>query len=254
MKRNIWLNGAAFVFTASLAIVTFAPGAAAQSSSAAAIKPANADATQARGEAIDPYFKTIYRNFYESYKLGPDDEIAIRVFGQPDYSLEKVTVSPFGRIYHPLIGDVDVAGLTLDQVNSVLTTDFGEYLKDPHVTVALIIAKSATVGVIGDVVKPGILVMAKPMTMLDAISASGGITDLGKSTNVTVLRQAGGGGMRTMTINVKHILQAKHDAGEENIALVPGDTVIVHGNFKKTLATITQLAGFGYFVHTVATQ
>ena len=88
--------------------------------------------------------------------------------------------------------------------------------------------------------------------MLDAISASGGVTDLGKKTNVTVLRQVGEGRMQTMTVNVKHILEGKPDAGEENIALQAGDTVIVHGNFKKTLATITQLTGFGYFMRTVS--
>ena len=58
--------------------------------------------------------------------------------------------------------------------------------------------------------------------------------------------------MQTMTINVKRILEGKPDAGEENIALQAGDTIIVHGNFKKTLATITQLAGFGYFMRTIS--
>ena len=118
-------------------------------------------------------------------------------------------------------------------------------------SVSLLSANSAKVGVLGDVTKPGIVVMDRPMTVLDAISVCGGLTDHGRATNVTVLRQVGEGRTRTMTVNVKQILEAK--AGpEENVTLQAGDTIIVHGNWKKALATITQLTGFGYFVHVLA--
>lgn len=199
----------------------------------------------------DPYFKTIYRDFYNTYKIGPSDELAVRVLGQPDYTLEKVQVSPVGRIYHPLVGDVDVAGLTISRVTEKLTIQLGEYIRDPKVSVSLIEANSAKIGVLGDVTHPGIVVMARPMAVMDAIAASGGVTDLGSKSDVTILRQSGGGMMRTMKVNVKRIMQGK--AGpEENVILQAGDTVIVHGNFKKTLSTITSLAGFGSFVRLVS--
>src|SRR5262249_16992674 len=44
----------------------------------------------------DRLFKDIYQEFYDTYRLGPTDEIAIRVVGQPDYTLERVKVSPTG--------------------------------------------------------------------------------------------------------------------------------------------------------------
>jgi polysaccharide export outer membrane protein len=224
-------------------------------SRAAADQPAVQIGPQMAGNPAatdDPYFRAIYRSFYEGYRLGPADEIAIRVMGQPDYSVEKAQVSPFGRIYHPLLGEIDVAGSTVSQLTNRLTAALSEFIIGPRVSVSLLAANSAKVGVLGDVTHPGILLMAKPMTMLDAISASGGVTDLGKKSNVTLLRQLGEGRMQTMTVNVKHILEGKPDAGEENIALQAGDTIIVHGNFKKTLATITQLTGFGYFIHTIS--
>jgi len=241
---------AAVVVVAGLMVATAQTPSRASTDQAAGQMPPQAAATPAAPE--DPYFKEIYRSFYEAYRLGPADEIAIRVVGQPDYSLEKVQVSPFGRIYHPLLGEIDVAGSTVAQLTNKLTAAMSEFIIGPRLSVSLLAANSAKVGVLGDVTHPGILLMARPMTMLDAISASGGVTDLGKKTNVTVLRQVGDGRMRTMTVNVKHILEGKPDAGEENIALQAGDTVIVHGNFKKTLATITQLAGFGYFVRTLS--
>ncbi|MGA9770548.1 MAG: polysaccharide biosynthesis/export family protein [Blastocatellia bacterium] len=199
----------------------------------------------------DVYFKTIYRDFYNTYKLGPSDEIAVRVLGQPDYTLEKVQVSPVGRIYHPLVGDVDVAGLTISRVTEKLTLQFGEFIREPRVSVSLIEANSAKIGVLGDVTHPGIVVMARPMAVMDAIAASGGVSDFGSKSDVMILRQAGDGTMRTMKVNVKRIMEGK--AGpEENVILQAGDTVIVHGNFKKTISTITSLAGFGSFVRLVS--
>ncbi|HZF39112.1 MAG TPA: hypothetical protein VE715_09830, partial [Blastocatellia bacterium] len=44
----------------------------------------------------DQFFKGLYREFYDTYRLGPADEIAIRVTGQPEYTLERVKVSPTG--------------------------------------------------------------------------------------------------------------------------------------------------------------
>ncbi len=210
-----------------------------------------ADQKPAFNDDADPYFKTIYRDFYNTYKLGPSDLVAVRVLGQPDYTLEKVQVSPVGRIYHPLVGDVDVAGLTISRVTEKLTLQLGEYIRDPKVSVSLIEANSAKIGVLGDVNHPGIVLMARPMAVMDAIAASGGVSDFGSKSNVTILRQVGDGTMRTMKVNVKRIMEGK--AGpEENMILQAGDTVIVHGNFKKTMSTITTLAGFGSFVRLVS--
>src|SRR5262245_62089072 len=79
----------------------------------------------------DQLFKGIYLEFYNTYRLGPADEIAIRVTGQPDYTLERVKVSPTGSVYHPLLGDVDVAGMTVPRLTKRLTADLSEYLIDP---------------------------------------------------------------------------------------------------------------------------
>jgi polysaccharide export outer membrane protein len=238
-------------------LVLLAGSAAAQAQSSSSPAPADDKSGQkpaaaaAFNDDADPYFKNIYRDFYNTYKLGPSDEIAVRVLGQPDYSLEKVQVSPVGRIYHPLVGDVDVAGLTISRVTEKLTLQLGEYIRDPKVSVSLIEANSAKIGVLGDVTHPGIVVMARPMSVLDAIAASGGVSDLGSKSDVMVLRQAGGGSMRTMKVNVKRIMQGKANP-EENLMLQAGDTVIVHGNFKKAISTITSLAGFGSFVRLVS--
>jgi polysaccharide export outer membrane protein len=195
----------------------------------------------------DEFFKGIYQEFYNTYRLGPADEIAIRVTGQPDYTLERVKVSPTGSVYHPLLGDVEVAGMTVPRLIKYLTRDLSEYLIDPKVSVSLLEANSAKIGVLGDVMRPGILVMNKPMNVLEAITASGGITDTGNKSGVIVLRQLRDGRAQTLKVNVKRILQGKADA-EENIALRAGDTVIVNGNTRKKMSNILSLAGFASFL------
>ncbi|HKQ80555.1 MAG TPA: polysaccharide biosynthesis/export family protein [Blastocatellia bacterium] len=195
----------------------------------------------------EQFFKGIYREFYDTYRLGPADEIAIRVTGQPDYTLERVKVSPTGSVYHPLLGDVEVVGMTIPRLVERLTKELSEYLINPKVSAALLEANSAKIGVLGDVMHPGILIMNKPMSVLEAITASGGISDNGDKAGVIVLRALRDGRADTLKVNVKRILEGK--AGpEENVVLQAGDTVIVNGNTKKKVSYILSLAGFGSFL------
>src|SRR4029078_6753720 len=113
-------------------------------------------------------------------------------------------------------------------------------------------ANSAKIGVLGDVIHPGILIMNKPMTVLEALTASGGIADTGSKSGVLVLRQTRDGRAQTLKVNVKRILEGKAGV-EENISLRAGDTVIVNGKPKKKVSYILSLAGFGSFLSFITT-
>jgi len=191
-------------------------------------------------------FEAIYDRFYATYKLGPDDHIAIHLVGQPDYSLEDVKISPVGRIYHPLLGEIAVAGMTVPEVTDKLTTEFREYIKAPSVSVSLLEAKSAKVGVIGEVVNPGIVVMTRPMTILEAISESGGFTEFGSKSSVVLLRQGPDGQFHPTEIDLKRVLAGKATPAE-NVALVAGDTIVVKSNGRKKWLNIMSATGLGSF-------
>ena len=247
------LKGSRRLFaTAALSLVLIGPAGpgwvAAQSSTSRVDKSVALPTGDSRAaETSHQYFKSIYRDFYDKYELGPYDEIAIRVLGQPDYSIERTKVSPVGRVYHPLIGDVEVGGMTVRMLTEKLTSDLSQFLINPKVSVSLLEASSAKAGVLGEVVHPGIIILSRPTTLLDAISQSGGVTDFGNQTNITLLRRLGDGRMSTMTVNFKRIAQGKARP-EENTILQAGDTLIVHGNARKTLAEITSMLGFGNFL------
>ncbi|MBL8168273.1 MAG: polysaccharide export protein [Acidobacteria bacterium] len=195
----------------------------------------------------DPYFTDIYRRFYDTYRLGTADEISIRIKGQPDYSYEKVKVSPVGTIYHMLLGEVRVAGLTITETHKMLTTELSEYLKNPEVSVQLVEAQSTKIAVLGNVLRPGVYVMGRPMRLLDIISEAGGFNDLGNRSAVEVNRQLPDGRRQVVKVNVKNILADKA-APTENIPLQGGDLVIVHGNFRKKMGDVSAMLGFTNFL------
>lgn len=161
------------LFAAAVCLFAMAP-AAAQTNT---VTPNGANALEAKY----PYLDRSFRTYNENYRLGPGDEISIRVKGQPAYSLEKTKVSPTGSIYHELVGEVSVVGLTTTQLTERLANDLSEYLKNPQVSVQLVEAASAKISVFGEVPRPGIVIMSRPMRLLDAISEAGGFSDTGKN-------------------------------------------------------------------------
>lgn len=191
--------------------------------------------------AIQTQINAVYSSFYGSYRLGPGDVVAIYIDKHPEDSVQRVAVSPVGRIYFPLMGDVTVVGKTLPQLQEYFTNAVAEFIKDPRLTLALLEAQSAKVGVLGDVKTPGVMVMTRPLRVLDAITLAGGILDTG-SANVSILRQYEDGRVQVLKADVKKILQGKANP-EENAFLRPGDTVIVHGNLFKTITKISSMVG-----------
>jgi polysaccharide biosynthesis/export protein len=218
------------------------PAAKSETAAVSGAATSSSKATEDVGGDDGAQVRDIMRRFRDTYRLGPDDELAIRVLKQPDYTLERVKVSPVGSIFHPLLGEINVAGLTVEQLKKQLTIDFSEYVLDPTVYIELLVASSAKIGVIGEIVRPGILIMTRPMTVTDAIVEAGGITDMGKKSNVLVVRQPLDGNKQLIEVDVKKIFEGKAKP-EENIALQAGDTVIVRGNAMKTLTKITSVTG-----------
>ena len=191
--------------------------------------------------AIQSQINAVYSSFYNSYRLGPGDVVAIYIDKHPDDSVLRVAVSPVGRIYFPLLGDVSVVGKTLPQLQEYFTNSVAEFIKDPRLTLALLEAQSAKIGVLGDVKTPGVMVMTRPLRVLDAITLAGGILDTGSS-NVSILRQYEDGRVQVLAADMKKILNGKANP-EENSYLRPGDTVIVHGNLFKTITKISSMVG-----------
>lgn len=109
--------------------------------------------------------------------------------GSSSNSLELITfmVSEEGFIDYPQLGQMDVQGLTLQQVKELIQKGVDRYLEGASVFVKLV---NRTVTVLGQVVSPGQKQMLKSrMTVFEALGVAGDITDWGNRRNVKLIRE-----------------------------------------------------------------
>lgn len=126
------------------------------------------------------------------YLVGPFDKIRIEVFGVEDLQRE-VQVDANGQLSFPLIGTVEAAGLTPNQLASVVDSRLrGRFVRDPQVTVNLVETVSQTVTVDGQVTRPGIYPVIGRFTLMRAIATAGGAGEYAKLDDVIVFRDVEG--------------------------------------------------------------
>lgn len=168
-----------------------------------------------------------YNNYLTDYKLGPNDVIAVEVFGQcPDYCKENITVPPTARISYPLIrGGVFVGGRSLDEIENEITKKLDEYIIEPKVTVTLVKAMSARYSVMGKVTTPGIRIMDRKVSLSEAVAEAGGVTKEGNRKKVALVRFNAQGSLTRQDIDLAAIENGKAPV----IYLAPGDQVFVPG-------------------------
>ena len=191
---------------------------------------------QASEEAdIVPY----YNNFFNTYRLGPEDVISVSVFGQDRYSRSGIIVPPSGRISLALIpGGIFVNGKTVDEVAESIKKRYDEYIIDPQVSVSLDKASSYRYSVIGDVAQPGIRLMSRRMTVTEALGEAGGVLQTGDRSRVVVLRRQANGNLSPIPVNVSAIYKGR---APDTTYLVPGDQVVVPGNKLKSFQRIMSI-------------
>ncbi|MEA2690709.1 MAG: polysaccharide biosynthesis/export protein VpsN [Acidobacteriota bacterium] len=111
------------------------------------------------------------------YRIGPRDLVEVRVFEVPDLNVQR-RVSEGGAINLPLIGDVAIAGQTEAEVSQSLKTLLeSKYVQRASVDFKVLEFRSRPISVIGAVKQPGNLGFSGHWTVLEAITASGGLAE-----------------------------------------------------------------------------
>lgn len=89
---------------------------------------------------------------------------------------EGYLVNPHGYIYFPLVGNVQVANKTVDEVRSYLTQRLKRYIKNPQLNVRVVDFRGRKIYVVGEVMKPGFIPLNdQPLSITDAIVLTGGL-------------------------------------------------------------------------------
>jgi len=157
-----------------------------------------------------------------SYVIGPEDMLHIDVWKEPDLT-ESLPVRSDGKISMPLLNDVQAAGLTPSQLAGSITEKLKKYLSDPRVTVVVTAMNSQKVYVMGEVNHTGAMPLTPNMTVLQAL-ATAGFTQFANTKGIYVLRTENGKQTK-LPFNYKQVI--KGDSIDQNIALKPGDTIVV---------------------------
>ena len=156
------------------------------------------------------------------YKIGPKDLLEIKVFGLEELNTT-VRISENGMITLPLLGEINIQGLTKSGVEKKLAKLLEEkYLRDPQVTIFIKEYQSKRVSVLGAVSEPGYYELLGRQTLLQIISQAGGMTqDAGEE--IIVIRKQENGPNTAVKISIED-LAVKGDV-DLNISLEPGDII-----------------------------
>ena len=106
------------------------------------------------------------------YRLGPNDLILITVDRFPDFNFQG-TVNPEGAIVLPLIGTVNLEGLTLAEAQENIRQALDRYIIDPRVSLSLLAQRPVQITIVGEITRPGFYPLNNPR-LSDALIAAGG--------------------------------------------------------------------------------
>ena len=175
-----------------------------------------------------------------NYEIGPQDVLKISVWDNPDL-IRDVTVSEDGNFSYPLIGNVHANGLTVSQLEEKIRSRLaGRFIVDPQVTITIEQYKSKHFFVLGEVARggskgggPGTYPLIGRMTLLDALSVAGGISDQASDEIVIIRPKKKRKGPTTLNkaekdeiikVNLRCLLNGDTS---RNILIQPNDTIYI---------------------------
>lgn len=166
--------------------------------------PADADPAASKSESLS------------RYRLSTGDVISITVYGEDDLKREKVRLTDAGTISYPVLGEIQVRGKTVGELEKVITDGLrGTYLVNPRVAVT--IDEYRPYFIAGQVTNNGSFPYQPGLTVRKAVSIAGGFKERASQSKITILRD----GDATNT-------PVKADL---NTQVHPGDTVTVGESF-----------------------
>ena len=165
------------------------------------------------------------------YRIGPHDRLQITVWEHPelnDPGGEKISpelagkiVQDDGMLYYPYVGNVQVQGKTANEVRELLSQGLSKYFKKVKLDVRVLSFQSHRTAVVGQVKTPGIQAITEtPLTITEAISRAGGVTEDADMSNVTLARDG-----KLYKIDVLRLYEK--GGAEQNLLLKDGDVLNV---------------------------
>ena len=157
------------------------------------------------------------------YRVAPPDVLLISVRPEPGITRE-VLIRPDGRISFDLIGEVDVEGKTIEEVQKEINARIEQFIVHPDVTVILQQSSSRVYFVLGEVMRPGTYPLIGHVTAVQALGGAGGGTRFSSLGNARLVRPSEGRGLR---YHVDFTAITRSGDAATNYELQPGDVIYV---------------------------
>ncbi len=169
-------------------------------------------------------------NTNRAYLLGPSDVISVSVYLHPELSAPSlgaqtgiggVMVTSDGTVGLPLVGNINVGGLTITQAQQRIQDAYTTYINTPNVTVQLVAPQSLRYYLLGEFGSPGVKYPGHALDLLDALSLGGSVN----LSNADLYQAYVAKGTRKLPVDL-HALLVDGDL-RQNIVLDSGDTIVI---------------------------
>ncbi len=165
------------------------------------------------------------------YIIGPGDNLSVFVFRNPELSSGGLNVRPDGRISMPLIPDIIASGKTPTELAKEVEGRLKEFVKEPNVSVIVsgfVGPQSRQVRVIGEASEPISIPYRDQMTVLDVMIQTKGLTRYAAGNSAVIIRSYNGV-RQTLRVRLSDLI--KDGDIDQNVAMAPGDTLIIPQSF-----------------------
>lgn len=157
----------------------------------------------------------------QSFTLGAEDVIAVQVANHPEMSAAEISVGANGKVALPLVGNLTVGGMTLNQAQTAITQALRKQLRTPRVTVSMVRSRPRQVITLGAVTKPGPIDVKPGWRVSEVLAAAGGFTMPLEDVTATLTRPK----MKPMPLNLAQITASPQNSA--NVRVTAGDVVNV---------------------------
>jgi len=164
--------------------------------------------------------KTAERRLSPEYRLGFGDVVEIRLFDNERFN-QTVAVRPDGRITLEKIGDIFVDQMTPSQLDSLITSTYAKFIRNPEVTVFVRQFGGYQVYVCGEVNAPGAVPLQRDMNIMQALAAAGGPKDTATLTSVMILRRGSNENLDAVRVDVHRAIRGSKEG-------IPAEALQVH--------------------------
>jgi len=159
----------------------------------------------------------------DAYKIQPGDVLEVSVWNEEGL-IRTVLVRPDGGMSFPLVGDLQAAGESVENLSATITERLSKYIPDPVVTVSMQQLSGNKIYVVGKVARPGEYVANSYVDVVQAIAMAGGMTPFAAVNKIKIVRRKGEE-LEAYSFRFSDIEDGKNL--EQNIVLRSGDIVVV---------------------------